>query len=593
LRLVLLKEIPEDADLRCQWNALVLRMDQPQVFYTYEWALAVYRAYRETLLPLLFLAYDEHGLLCGVAALATDPLGRRASFLCATTGDYCDFLSAAENRREFVGSVLAELRKQNIGEIGLANLPADSATPAVIREVVAAHGYHAFSRTGYICAQVSLASLERRGDAKPVLPRKKMLRRFLNAMGREAPVRLDHTRSRDVIEAALPEFIQAHVARFLVTGRISNAARAERRAFLAELVKLLSEPGWLVLTRMMSGTRVFAWNYGFQFQGTWFWYQPTFVNDLEEYSPGFCLLAKLIEEAADDSEFKTIDLGLGAEEYKDRFANQTREILYVTVNASATRHVREIVRYHAAEIVRKSPRVETMARTVVQGWQRLKQRLRRDTFPATLAWLGGRLGNLVWLECKVFFYEDPGGARPNSSPATLRPLDLNALADATAQYVDDEATLTYLLRAASRAQEGKSEGFGLVDAEGKFLHFAWATAFEGFFLSELQAKVQAPSADAVMLFDCWTPAAALGHGYYAQTLELVAALVRDRGKRPWIFSAAGNVASVRGLEKSGFQRRYSLVRRRLLGWQWIKGETPKSQPAPSAEIPLGSKDSAA
>ena len=431
MRLVLLKEIPEDADLRRQWNALVLRTDQPQVFYTYEWALAVYRAYQATLLPLLFLGYDDNGLLCGVAALATDPLGQRASFLCATTGDYCDFLSAAENRREFVGSVLAELRKQNISEMVLANLPADSATASVIGEVAAAHGYHAFSRTGYICAQVSLASLERRGDAKPVLPRKKMLRRFLNAMGREAPVRLDHARSRDAIEAVLPEFIQAHVARFLVTGRISNAARAERRAFLAELAKLLSEPGWLVLTRMMSGTRVFAWNYGFQFQGTWFWYQPTFVSDLEKYSPGFCLLAKLIEEAADDSEFKTVDLGLGAEEYKDRFANQTREILYVTVNASAARHVREIVRYYAAEIVRKAPRVEAMARAVVQGWQRLKQRLRRDTLPATLAWLGRRLRNLVWLECEVFFYEAPGGAPPNSSPAPLRPLDLNALADAT------------------------------------------------------------------------------------------------------------------------------------------------------------------
>ena len=161
------------------------------------------------------------------------------------------------------------------------------------------------------------------------------------------------------------------------------------------------------------------------------------------------------------------------------------------------------------------------------------------------------------------------------------------------QYVDDEATLTYLLRAASRVQEGGCEGFGLVDAEGKFLHFAWATAFEGFFLSELQAKVEAPSADSVMLFDCWTPAAVLGHGYYAQAVELVAERVRERGQRPWIFSAASNVASVRGLEKSGFQRRYSLVRQRLLGWQWITGETPKSQPAPSAKIPLGSADSAA
>ncbi len=93
LRLVVLRQIPEDPHLRQQWNALVDQVDQPQVFYTYEWALAVQRAYSATLRPLLFLAYDEQASLSGVAALATTPAGDEASFLRATTGDYCDFLS--------------------------------------------------------------------------------------------------------------------------------------------------------------------------------------------------------------------------------------------------------------------------------------------------------------------------------------------------------------------------------------------------------------------------------------------------------------------------------------------------------------------
>lgn len=592
MRIVLLKEIPEDAELRRQWNALVLRGDRPQVFYTYEWALAVYRAYSATLHPLLFLAYDEHDVLCGVAALATDDLGKRASFLCATTGDYCDFLSDAEEREAFVGGVIAELRKQNIGEMAFANLPADSATASLLGTGGDSQDYHCFARTGYVCAQVTLSSLERRGDTKPVLPRKKMLRRFLNAMGRETPVRLDHARSQEAVEAVLPQFVQAHVARFLVTGRISNMAREERRVFLAELAKLLSEPGWLVLTRMMSGKKVFAWNYGFLFQGTWFWYQPTFVNDLEKYSPGFCLLAKLIEEAADDPELKIVDLGLGAEEYKDRFANQTREILYVTLKTSAVQHYREILRYYAAELVRTLPRAEAAVRAMAQGWQRLKEQVGREGAAATLLSLGRRLRELFWLESEVFFYEWCGSVLPDAGALRLQPLDLNELASATSQYVDDRATLGYLLRAASRMQTGKGEGFGLVDGEGKFLHFGWATSFDGFFLSELNARVDAPSADCIMLHDCWTPVAERGHGYDAQAVELMAKLVHDRGKRPWIFSVTSNVASTRCLEATGFQRRYSLVRQRLLGRQWIKGQTPKSHRA-GGEVPAGSEDSAA
>jgi CelD/BcsL family acetyltransferase involved in cellulose biosynthesis len=585
LRLVVLREIPEDANLRQQWNALVQHADRPQVFYTYEWSLAVQRAYHVTLRPLIFLAYDEGESVCGVAALAANVSGSRISFLCAPTGDYCDFLSLAKHKPAFVAGVLAELQKQGIGDITLTNLPADSDTLAALRPASAQYGYCCFARTAYVCAQVSLAQLERRpGENRPVLPRKKMLRRFLNAMGREEPVRLDHACSWETIGPILPQFMQSHVARFLATGRISNMAHPERRLFLEELAKLLSESGWVALTRMMSGKRAFAWNYGFQFQDAWFWYQPTFESELEKYSPGFCMLAKLIEEAADNPALSTVDLGLGAEEYKERFANQTRETLYVTLRTSVAQHAREIVRYHAAQIIKKSPRLEAVARAVATRVRRLKDRVGRDGVAASLHRLTQRVTASLWSEDEVFFFEWHGTVLPNPGGARLERLDLNHLASAATQLVDDPSTLAYLLRSASRLRDENAEGFGLVDANGAFLHLAWVTGFDGFSLEELHAKVDAPSADCVMLFDCWTPASARGHGYYGQTVSLIAKQMRDNGKKPWIFSAASNLASVRGLEKAGFQRRYSLVRQRTLGWQRIKGKTPRLDEAVAAEV---------
>jgi hypothetical protein len=116
------------------------------------------------------------------------------------------------------------------------------------------------------------------------------------------------------------------------------------------------------------------------------------------------------------------------------------------------------------------------------------------------------------------------------------------------------------------------------------VHFAWASVFDGFFLAELNAKVKAPSTDAVMLFDCWTPVAARGHGYYGQAVELVGKQVVARGKHPWIFSAGENLSSVHGLEKTRFSRRYSLVRQRSLSWQRVKGETPVFNAVPAADF---------
>lgn len=583
MRLVLLREIPEDEDLRRKWNAVVERVEQPQIFLTYEWALAVQRAYRETLRPLLFLAYDETNSLCGVAALATNSSGDQLSFLGATTGDYCDFLSVPEQRGAFVDAVFAELRKLGIDRMVLTNLPSDSSTVRAIRQAAGRRRYWCFARTAYVCAQISLGALPRRSGEKPALPRKKMLRRFLNAMGREGPVRLDHGRSWEGVGPVLDQFMLSHVARFLVTQHISNLARPERRLFLSELAKLLSAPGWIVLTRMMSREKAVAWNYGFQFHGTWFWYQPTFDTDLEKYSPGFCLLAKIVEEAAENPALTVIDLGLGAEEYKERFANQTRETLHLTLQTTARGHFREMLRYRAATLVKASPRVEAGARWLRARLRVLTDHLRQQGAAETLAWLAKLLGERSWGQTEVFFYESCGSVLHDSGELKLRSLDLNQLAAAAIEHVDDDATLAYLLRSAQRLSSNDSEGVALVDGAGRFLHFAWTTAFEGFLLSELNTRVKSPSPDSLMLFDCWTPKAARGRGYYGHTIELIAEQQKALGKRPWIFSTASNTASVRGIEKAGFRRRYSLIRQKALWWQRVRGDSSVSD-TPAAEV---------
>ncbi len=583
MRLVLLREIPEDEDLRRKWNALVERVEQPQIFFTYEWALAVQRAYRETLRPLLFLAYDETNSLCGVAALATNSSGDQLSFLGATTGDYCDFVSLPEQRGAFVDAIFAELRKLGIDRMVLTNLPSDSSTVRAIRQAGGRRRYWCFARTAYACAQISLGSLQRTSGEKPTLPRKKMLRRILNRMEREGPVRLDHGRSWQAVGPVLDQFMLAHVARFLVTQRISNLARPERRLFLSELAKLLSAPGWIVLTRMMSREKAIAWNYGFQFHGTWFWYQPTFDTDLEKYSPGFCLLAKIVEEAAENPALTVVDLGLGAEEYKERFANQTRETLHLTLQTTARGHFREMLRYRAATLVKASPRVEAGARWLRARMRVLTDHLRHQGAAETLAWLAKRLGERSWGQTEVFFYESCGSVLHDAGELKLRSLDLNQLAAAAIEHVDDDATLAYLLRSAQRLSSNDSEGFALVDGAGRFLHFAWTTAFEGFFLSELNTRVKSPSPDSLMLFDCWTPQAARGRGYYGHTIELIAEQQKALGKRPWIFSAASNTASIRGIEKAGFRRRYSLIRQKALWWQRVRGDSSVSG-TPAAEV---------
>jgi CelD/BcsL family acetyltransferase involved in cellulose biosynthesis len=363
VRLALYREIPDDETLARQWNELVWQMECPEVFYTYEWALAVTRAYRDSITPLLLLAY-EHDSLVGVAALATDRAQQETFFLAGTTADYCDLVSSPELRQELVNGVLAELQMLGMPTLVLANLPADSATVRAVGPFADFRGYNLFSQPGFQCAQVLLRTMQQRESVRRSV-RHKRERRYLKALAVKVPVVVDHLRSWDQIAPALPSFSKAHVARFSAIGRISSLASPQRITFLAELAKLLSRHGWITLSQLRAGEHPMAWQYAFGFARHWSFYQTTFDSSFREYSPGFSLILRLIEEACDSSEADFVDLGLGREDYKKRLATGTRETLHVTLARSTVTYLKVAARYHAAAAIKTSPRLEHYVRRVL------------------------------------------------------------------------------------------------------------------------------------------------------------------------------------------------------------------------------------
>jgi len=99
--------------------------------------------------------------------------------------------------------------------------------------------------------------------------------------------------------------------------------------------------------------------------------------------------------------------------------------------------------------------------------------------------------------------------------------------------------------------------------EGVPLHFCWVSQFQGFHMAELRQTLDEPTPGSVLLFDCWTPLSQRGQGYYGQCIAKVAGQMLEKSKHPWIFSAASNVSSLRGIERSGFVPRFSLKWRRI------------------------------
>jgi len=164
----------------------------------------------------------------------------------------------------------------------------------------------------------------------------------------------------------------------------------------------------------------------------------------------------------------------------------------------------------------------------------------------------------------LFFEHEHTAPRPPSTDKeeSIEPLTLKLLAAAALHYHDEEETQSYLLRSAKRLQAKTAQGFVLTRC-GIPVHFAWVTDFEGFDIAELKTRLVSPANHAKLIFDCWTPGTLRGRGHYSQVISSLAADLHEQHQKPWIFGAASNGASLKGIRKAGFHYRFTLSRRRI------------------------------
>ncbi len=577
MRVTVLKTIPDDPELRTAWNGLVSSMENPEVFFTHQWALAVSRSFRKDLEPVLFLVYDsaqrdsaqrdsgaqDSAQLVGLAALAVHADAPRAAiFLASSTADYCDIVSAPGNRRAVLLAVLQELRRLGLRDLVWASVPANSATITHLQEVARKSGFWVASRASSECRIIELGDEQQRQALVQTVAAKSMEKRGLKKLRALGSVRVVHATEPQEVRVILPAIVSAQVSRFLVSGRASPLLDPERRDFLVELGDLMAQAQWLKISQLEVKERLIAWNYGFSFQGSWFWYLPSFLVEYSYASPGSCLLRLLVEEACGDTTLRWLDLGLGDESYKIRFANAVRQSRYVQLSRSLPKHVIKIGRQELVATLARSPNLESKIRGVRERYRSLSVRIREAGMAATAHYSLRRTTSAVVSASEVLIFQS---SEKTIGADQLVPMNLEHLVQAALRNAGDPHTLAYLMRCAARISQPGVSGFVLQNEQGQSTHFLWISGYDGFHLSEIDHALEPMSPDAAMIFDCWTPHADRGQGSYASAIQCAASRLVSEGRTAWIFSGANNAASLRGILKSRFAYRFSLIRRRKFG----------------------------
>src|ERR1700731_982703 len=204
IRVTVLKEIPEDLTLARNWNRLVEQMEHPEVFFTYQWALAVGRAFQATLSPLLFLMYRGNEL-CGGVTLAVDrETGATASFLTEATADYCDVVSTPHARGEVLACLLREASKLGLRRLSLSFLPSDSFTWKELPAVSRAERFHLARRLGAECGLVEFGTKEQREQMRQAVTQRKRLKK----LSKRGSIQITHLADLSEIDHCVTQIVR-------------------------------------------------------------------------------------------------------------------------------------------------------------------------------------------------------------------------------------------------------------------------------------------------------------------------------------------------------------------------------------------------
>jgi CelD/BcsL family acetyltransferase involved in cellulose biosynthesis len=305
------------------WNALVMGSETNTVFQTYEWLASwwkVFHARKE----LLVLTVRHEATLVGLAPFMVDASGGKhvLRFASDSNADYCDIIASRQYKQPVLDAIFEHLvnGREAWDKIILNNVPAGSSTIPLLSQLCLRHRLWRLLHHHTDCPALMIHG--RQSEASMVL-QKQSLKRPYHYFQSQAQLDFRDLTTLAEAHAYLPRFFDQHINRWKDTGSPSLFLNPLTRQFYAELLEHLWPKGWLVFSLVESGGQPIAFHYGFEYDGCFLWYKPSFDVVHRKHSPGNLLLRFLVKRAIDRG-CREFDFTIGDEPFKRRYSNVMR-----------------------------------------------------------------------------------------------------------------------------------------------------------------------------------------------------------------------------------------------------------------------------
>ena len=560
-------EIVSDFDrlsaLAQDWERLRLSGRRPDVFMSFPFARAGWRAYADRQLHAVAMFAGD--CLAGLLPLAAE--GTTLRFIASPECDYNDFLAASDAAPDLLPAALAALFASPLpwDRCLLEGVPTDSNLQFGLDRLSPSWEAHVVRSLTSECPTLLLDN-DRETQLQAILGNSRN-RQVINRLRRKGVTSFRHIDDREEIRRHLPFFFKQHIQRWALAGVESQFLNPDRRSFFEALVDEI-DTDILKFSVLSLGSRPIAYHLGFEFQGKFTFYKPTFDPDFWDDSPGTVLLLHLIDHAR-QSELKEFDFATGGEWYKSRFTNAVRHTSGYMLQRSPARATAQRVSLAAKERLEAWPKVDHLFRAGAMAARRLNNLIRQRGFPNGLTTLMRHCSRLILARDILLIYTldrlaapVPVDASAPGGDVVLHLGTLSELAEVAARWPQDFGA-DRLRRTRDRLKQGDRLFLSLV--QGETAHVAWLGV-----RNEIKAEAEVGEhcslaiGQVAVIFDCWTRPDFRARGIYTATIRQVADLALLEQQRVVIFCRKTNTASRRGIEKAGFELKHRMGRIRLL-----------------------------
>jgi CelD/BcsL family acetyltransferase involved in cellulose biosynthesis len=473
--------------------------------------------------------------------------------------DYNELVCNPNSRTVVFRTALETLftRTDEWDRIVLENIPDDSGIQSCLGSLPEKIRKHIASGPTTDCPTLIFG--ENHHNLEEIL-QKENLRRTVRVFERLGPVTFRHLESLDDVAIHLAQFVQQHIRRNKLAGRISALNRPEAVRFIELLATRLDLKRDLRFSVLELNRKPAAYLLGYISAGRYILHKPTFDIDLSDHSPGLVLLYRLWHSLANGNATE-FDFTVGPEPYKYRFANHIRHNIDLTI-------------YRPGIIGTTHRRLASVRRSVadrIKGNERFGDML-RDTIGQVRSRGICQLA-LARLQTHVFSREHSSvyiQLRPLSaqSAGALIPATLSALADHTGDSGGIDAAR---LQIARERMKHKDVAYFMA-RPGRQAEVAWTQRTNTIDLTNRNVTLDAT---ALVVYDYWHTAS---RSYRVPSVEFLNALSAEsiRLKLPLCIVAPANGSARRLLNAAGFASLATYRNYRLLGYAWETGSNRTS-----------------